>query len=247
MRASGSAAREILVTIPSAERIILALDVPDADAAEHLADRVGDRLAFVKIGLQLFTASGPEIVSRMQMRGLRTFVDLKLHDIPRTVASAVTSLENLGADFLTIHLCGGPVMVRAAVDASRSSHLLGVTVLTSIDSGQLHALGIAQEPAARVLSLAEMGVHSGVPGLVASPREVGRLRKVLGPSVTIVTPGVRPDGEAANDQKRTATPFQAVRDGADYLVVGRPISGSPCPKEAFDRILEEVSSARSAG
>jgi len=228
------------------DRVILALDVPDAESADRLVTQVGEKLQFVKIGLQLFIAEGPDIIRRMKGHGLRVFLDLKLHDIPNTVRSAVGSAARQGVDLLTIHLAGGPEMIKAAAEEA-SLHpqqplILGVTVLTSTDTATLKTLGIHQEPADRVSMLAKMAGDCGLSGVIASPQEIVRLRKENGSQLTIITPGVRPAGADIGDQKRIATPSQAIRDGANYLVIGRPISAAPDPAQAFDAIVEEISS-----
>lgn len=204
-------------------------------------DRLGERAVFYKVGLQLFTAAGPDAVRVVRGRGARVFLDLKLHDIPNTVAGAVRSAVELGADMCTIHLSGGPEMCAAAVEASGGkTSILGVTVLTSSDEAALHACGVGGGVHGQVLRLATLGQKAGVHGFVASARELDALREALGARPLLVIPGVRPAGGETGDQKRVATPGEAARRGATHLVIGRPISRAEDPAAAFDRIREEL-------
>lgn len=227
--------------------LILALDVPDEAEAIRLLQRLGGEVRWVKIGLQLFTRHGPGLVERVAALGYRVFLDLKLHDIPNTVASAVTSLASLPIDLLTIHTCGGPEMMRAAQaarDAGRPSMtILGVTVLTSMDTAALNEVGVPGEPADQVLRLGRLARASGIGGLVCSPLELPVLRRELGPDITLVTPGVRPSGAAADEQKRVLTPAEAARAGASFIVVGRPILKAADPAAAARAVLAELASA----
>ncbi|RME71377.1 MAG: orotidine-5'-phosphate decarboxylase [Verrucomicrobia bacterium] len=227
--------------------LILPLDVPDESRATELLDRVGSEVAWVKIGLQLFTRHGPGIVERIAARGYRIFLDLKLHDIPNTVASAIASLGHLPIDLLTLHASGGREMLRAAEamknEVRPSLTLLGVTVLTSTDAAGLAEIGIDASPETQVLRLAKLARAAGIGGLVCSPLEVGRLRETLGPDVTLVTPGIRPAGADADDQKRIMTPGAAARAGASFIVVGRPILRAPDPAAAARAIRAELTSA----
>lgn len=227
--------------------LILALDVPDEAEAIRLLQRLGGEVRWVKIGLQLFTRHGPALVERVAALGYRVFLDLKLHDIPNTVASAVTSLASLPIDLLTIHTCGGPEMMRAAQaarDAGRPSMtILGVTVLTSMDTAALNEVGVPGEPADQVLRLGRLACASGIGGLVCSPLELPVLRRELGPDITLVTPGVRPSGAAADEQKRVLTPAEAARAGASFIVVGRPILKAADPAAAARAVLAELASA----
>lgn len=232
------------MTSPAKEKIIAALDVPDTASALRLMDELAGEGTWVKIGLQLFVAEGPPIVRAAQERGFRIFLDLKIHDIPNTVESAVASAAALGVDMTTIHLGGSGAMIAAAVRAAGGTLVLGVTVLTSMDAGALAETGIAGSPADQVARLARLGVENGLKGAVCSPHEIRALREMFGAGLTIVTPGVRPAGSSAGDQKRVMTPAQALDAGADYLVIGRPISAAPSPKEAFLRIAEEMNAAR---
>jgi len=223
------------------ERIIIALDVPSANEAIALARDLSGEVAFFKIGLQLYTAAGPEIVRAIAATGARIFLDLKLHDIPNTVAKAVAAAGELQVAMLTIHLSGGARMIAAAVGtASPDLLLLGVTVLTSSDETTLHETGVSGGVADQTLRLGQLGAGAGIRGLVASPHEVVRLRQSLPGEMRIVTPGVRPTWAAADDQKRFTTPREALDNGADYLVIGRPVTAHPRPPEAVRRIIGEL-------
>jgi orotidine-5'-phosphate decarboxylase len=224
--------------------IIVALDEPSLDEARKLMDRLAGRARFYKVGLQLFIAEGAAAIEAAQARGARVFLDLKLHDIPNTVASAVRSARDLGVDLCTIHLGGGPEMCAAAVEeAGDTMTILGVTVLTSSNQATLEACGVHGSVGEQVVRLAKMGQAAGVRGFVASALELPLLRAELGPEPLLVIPGVRPAGADVGDQKRTATPAEVVRGGATHLVVGRPISRAADPGEAFARIAGEVNSA----
>jgi orotidine-5'-phosphate decarboxylase len=228
----------------SKAEIIVALDEPSLDEARRLMDRLAGRVKFYKVGLQLFTAAGPAAVEAVRQHGARVFLDLKLHDIPNTVASAVRSVRELGADLCTIHLGGGPEMCAAAVaEAGDQVTILGVTVLTSSNQSTLEACGVHGSVGEQVVRLAKMGHAAGVRGFVASALELPLLRSELGPAPLLVIPGVRPAGAEAGDQKRTATPAEAVRGGATHLVIGRPISRAESPAEAFDAIAREIAGA----
>lgn len=225
----------------AADKIIVALDVPTKSAALDLVKQLRDAISFFKVGLQLYTAEGPAVVREILAIGAKVFLDLKLHDIPNTVAGAVESAAELGVEMLTIHLSGGSEMVRAAVAARKGSmSILGVTVLTSANDETLRELGISDKIDNHVLRLAKLGVAAGVQGLVASPHEVKKLRAEFGDKIKIVTPGVRPSWSEAGDQKRFMTPRQAIDAGADYLVIGRPITAHKNPPEAVAKILAEI-------
>ena len=227
--------------------LIVALDVQSRLEAIDRISAIGDAVNFYKIGLELFTAEGPDIVRAVKDLGKKVFLDLKLHDIPRTVERAVRSAGKLGVDLLTIHSVGGNAMIRAAADAAAefgedAPKVLAVTVLTSLDETDLRDVGIVgRTPADQVRAAAFLAVASGANGLVCSPREVGMLSKALRAGTLFVTPGVRPAGAAVGDQKRVATPADAVRDGATHLVVGRPILAAPDPAAAANAILKEIS------
>lgn len=224
------------------KKIIVALDLPEEDAALKLIDDLGDAVRFYKIGLQLFTKCGPGFVRRMKAAGARVFLDLKFHDIPNTVRHAVRSACEIGVDMTTIHLSGGAKMIAAAVAGAGSDPalLLGVTVLTSSSRETLQEVGVHGAVEDEVLRLAKLGVENGLRGVVASPQEISLLRQVFGAGLTIVTPGVRPEWAAANDQQRTLTPAAAIAAGADYLVIGRPITANANPVEAARKIAEEI-------
>jgi orotidine-5'-phosphate decarboxylase len=226
----------------TADKIIVALDVPTKDAALELVQKLKPEISFYKIGLQLYTTAGPTIVREVLATGANVFLDLKLHDIPNTVARAVESAGHLGVDMLTIHLSGGLEMVRAAASARKGDMLiLGVTVLTSANEETLREVGISDKIDSQVLRLARLGRAAGVQGLVASPHEIKKLRAEFGDKIKIVTPGVRPSWAEAGDQKRFMTPREAIDAGADYLVIGRPITAHANPREAVSKILDELS------
>jgi orotidine-5'-phosphate decarboxylase len=234
-------------TAEARKRLIVALDVPNADAAVKLVDRLENTCQWFKVGLELFIAAGPAVIAPLVARGHSVFLDLKLHDIPNTVAAAVRSATALGVHMMTLHAAGGPAMLaaaRAALDGvANPPQLLAVTVLTSMDQAQVNAVGLDRSPAEQVALLARVGLEAGIHGFVCSPREVADLRALTGPKGVLVTPGIRPAGAAVGDQKRIATPVEALRQGASYLVVGRPITQAPNPAEAAEAILKEMSEA----
>jgi orotidine-5'-phosphate decarboxylase len=233
--------------VPVAEQLIVALDFPDARAALSLVDRLEGATRWFKIGLELYIAEGNALVAELERRGYSIFLDLKLHDIPNTVASAVRAASRLGVNLLTIHAAGGADMLQAAVAAARgierSPALLAVTVLTSIDRGQLEATGVPGSLSQQVERLAKLALSCGVQGLVCSPHEVAGLRREIGNKPLLVVPGIRPAGSAAGDQRRVATPASAVAAGASYLVVGRPITQAEDPGAAARAILAEMQTA----
>jgi|ERR1700730_1716211 len=225
----------------SADQIIVALDVPSKGDALRLVEQLRGQISFFKIGLQLYTAEGPEIVRAIVASGAKVFLDLKLHDIPNTVARAVESAASLGVQLLTIHLSGGSEMIRAAVSARKGKmSILGVTVLTSATQETLNEVGIAEKMDEQILRLGHLGVSAGIDGLVASPFEATFLRAEFGDKIKIVAPGIRPRGSEAGDQKRFMTPREALKAGADYLVIGRPITKDANPTEAARKILDEL-------
>ncbi|PYK64801.1 MAG: orotidine-5'-phosphate decarboxylase [Verrucomicrobia bacterium] len=225
----------------AADKIIVALDVPTKREALDLAEKLGEQIAFFKIGLQLYTAEGPEIVRAVSATGSKVWLDLKVHDIPNTVARAVESAGRVGVQMLTIHLSGGSEMVRAATAARVNNMLLlGVTVLTSATEKTLREIGIQDKVDDQVLRLAKLGVEAGIDGVVASPHEIKSLRREFGDKIKIVVPGIRPSWSEAGDQKRTMTPREALEAGADYLVIGRPIIAHPDPNEAAAKILQDL-------
>ena len=228
-------------------RLIVALDVPSAQAALELVDRLEGTCHWFKVGLELFVAAGPAVLEPLVARGHSIFLDLKFHDIPNTVAGAVRSAARLGARLLTVHALGGPAMLaaaRAALDGvANAPELLAVTMLTSMDAAQVSAVGLAKTPADEVELLARMGLQAGMRGFVCSPEEVGKLRALTGPDGVLVIPGIRPAGAETGDQKRVATPADALRNGASYLVVGRPIAQAANPATAAAAILKEMAAA----
>ena len=225
-----------------ADKIIVALDVPTEKEAVNLVSLLRTHVSRFKVGLQLYTAAGPNVVREILRTGANVFLDLKLHDIPNTVRSAVASAVDLGADMMTIHLSGGEAMIQAAVDAAQHrTTILGVTVLTSQTDETLSSIGVRESVEAQVVRLANLGVKCGVGGLVASSREAAVLRRQIPAEIRIVTPGIRPGRAPAGDQKRVTTPREALEAGADYLVVGRPIIADPDPAAAVQRILAELS------
>lgn len=229
------------------ERLIVALDMPNAAAASDLVDRLEGTCLCFKVGLELFVSEGPRVLDPIQARGHKIFLDLKLHDIPNTVAGAVRSASKLGVQMLTLHALGGPAMLSAARTAldgtANSPELLAVTMLTSMDAAQASAIGLPREPAAQVELLTRMGLDAGIRGFVCSPQEVEAVRRLTGPKGILVVPGIRPAGAETGDQKRVATPAAALRGGASYLVVGRPITQAADPARAAEAILREMAEA----
>lgn len=228
--------------VQPAERLILALDVPQLAEMERLLDQVGDLASTVKIGLELFTAAGPAAVDAARRRGAAVFLDLKYHDIPATVERAVLAAGRLGVEFLTVHVAGGREMLRRAVGAAGGAvHLLGVTVLTSWDGASLAAqVGLRRSLSDQVLFWAELGRECGLAGVVASPQEVAAVKGRCGADFLVVTPGIRPAWAARDDQRRVASPRAALEAGSDYLVVGRPVTQAADPREALRRTLAEM-------
>jgi orotidine-5'-phosphate decarboxylase len=226
--------------------LIVALDVDNRREAEDKIKLIGDSVGFYKIGLELFTAEGPDVVKAVKDLGKKVFLDLKFHDIPRTVERAVRSGGKLGVDLMTIHSVGGKAMIKAAADAAAEfgeagPRILAVTVLTSLDQADLEDVGISgRTPADQVAAMARFAVENGAHGLVCSPKEVGQLSRSLKEGTLFITPGVRPAGAAVGDQKRVATPAAAVRDGATHLVVGRPVLAAADPAAAAAAIRAEM-------
>jgi orotidine-5'-phosphate decarboxylase len=227
------------------DRLIVALDVPRADAARALVDRLAGRVGLFKVGSQLFTAAGPEVVREIVARGEKVFLDLKYHDIPNTVAGAVASAARLGVSLVDVHGLGGGAMVEAAVGAlpAMGTRLLAITILTSHDEDTLDEIGVNGTLLDSVRRLALLAKEAGADGVVASPHEVGLIREACGSDFLIVTPGIRPAGSARGDQSRAATPGAALAAGADYIVVGRPITEAPDPAAAADAIVREMEGA----
>ena len=225
----------------AADKIIVALDVATKERALELVKQLRDQISFFKIGLQLYTASGPDIARAVLSTGAKVWLDLKLYDIPNTVARAVESASTLGVQMLTIHLSGGSEMIRAAT-ASRGDNmlLLGVTVLTSATEETLREIGITDKVEDQVLRLARLGVQSGINGLVASPHEIKTLRQEFADRIKIAVQGIRPSWAEPGDQKRFMTPREAIEAGADYIGIGRPITAHARPREAVAKILDEL-------
>ncbi|HXY60998.1 MAG TPA: orotidine-5'-phosphate decarboxylase [Chthoniobacterales bacterium] len=224
----------------ASDKIIVALDVPSEKEAMRLVSDLHADVAMFKVGLQLYTAAGAGIIGGISSLS-RIFLDLKLHDIPNTVGKAVESAEARGVEMLTIHLGGGSEMIRAATAAKGKISILGVTVLTSANEQTLRETGISERIDEHVLRLAKLGVENGIDGIVASPHEVNALRTEFGDRIKIIVPGIRPNWAEAGDQKRFTTPREAIEAGADYLVIGRPITAHKSPRDALAKILAEIS------
>lgn len=225
------------------ERLIVALDLPTIREAETMVDRLGDAVTFYKVGMQLQFAGGLQFAEKLARSGKRVFLDVKLLDIDNTIQGAVKNIARMGMRFVTIHAY--PQAMRAAVSARGSADLglLGVTVLTSMDDGDLIDAGYTGTVHDLVLARAADAKEAGMSGVIASPAEAAGIRKLLGRDFLIVTPGVRPAGEAAGDQKRVMTPGEAIRAGADHLVVGRPITGARDPRASAEAIVDEIRNA----
>lgn len=232
------------------ERLIVALDVSSAAAAQKIVAAVGESAFLYKVGKQLFTAEGPGIVRDLVASGRRVFLDLKFHDIPNTVAAAVTEAAKLKVSMLTVHASGGSRMLRAASDAAAASPakplILAVTVLTSLGDADVQEIGFSGRVVDNVLRLAGLARSSGCGGIVTSAKEASEVRRELGAGFAIVTPGVRPAGSEAGDQARVVTPAQAIAAGATHIVVGRPITAAANPASAARAIVEEMSGATAA-
>lgn len=230
--------------------ILVALDVESAAKAVELADALRGAVGGFKIGKQLFTAAGPAMVRELTSRGDRVFLDLKFHDIPNTVAGAVQSAVSTGAWMVNVHASGGSAMMRAAGESARKTAdklghprplVIAVTVLTSMDDSALKEIGVSRTMIDQVVHLAKLAQDSGLDGVVASPQEVAAIRKACGPDFQIVTPGIRPaDQQGKDDQARTLTPAEAISAGSSYLVIGRPITAAPNPREAAEKIAASL-------
>lgn len=229
------------------ERMIVALDVPTAAEARKLVAAVGEAASFYKVGKQLFTAEGPQVVRDLVGSGRKVFLDLKYHDIPNTVAEAVRSASRLGVSMLNVHASGGSKMLRAAAEAAAQSEtkpkVLAVTVLTSLSDEDLQEIGVSGRAMDQVLRLAQLARANGCLGVVASAREAKEIRREIGEGFLIVTPGVRPAGAALNDQARYVTPAEAIAAGATHIVVGRPIIAAADPAKAARMVVEEMENA----
>lgn len=229
------------------DRLIVALDFPSAADARQMVAKLGDAVSFYKVGLETFTVAGPALVQELVAQGKKVFLDLKLHEIPNSVAGGTRSAAALGASMVTVHAANGPEGLRAAAEVQRASPgltVLAVTVLTSLSATDLQRIGIHSTPEEQVLRLAKLAKDQGCGGVVASPEEAAKLRQLLGPEMAIVTPGIRPTGSDVGDQQRIATPAEAIRAGASHLVVGRPITRAADPKKAAEQILQEIESAK---
>ena len=228
----------------SSPEIILALDLEDRAQINQVLKSTGDRLNWVKVGLQSYLRDGTSLVEELADSGKKVFLDLKLHDIPNTMAKALESLAGLPVGMITLHACAGPEALYRCANFARETMpgitLLGVTVLTSTNQEGLEAIGVKSPVEEQVVRLASLAVDQGIGGIVCSPLELPRLRKALPSATTLVTPGIRPANADAGDQKRIMTPAQAKQAGANYLVIGRPILAAPDPEKALDSILEEL-------
>lgn len=231
------------------DRVIVALDVASRAEAERLCGILSGRVRMLKVGLQLFISEGPPIVADIRDAGFDVFLDLKLHDIPHQVGLACAEIVDIGAAMFTVHVAGGSQMLRAAVDATHGAargrevpapKIVGVTVLTSLDEANLRDLGVQRRLEDQVSGLTRLALDSGLDGVVASPREVARLRREFGPGFVVVAPGIRPLHSGGDDQKRTTSPAEALAAGASYLVVGRPVTAAPDPASALASLVEEL-------
>jgi orotidine-5'-phosphate decarboxylase len=228
--------------------IAVALDAPDLDTAARWAALVGPHVSTLKIGLELYLRYGPDAVASVRgASGVEIFLDLKLHDIPATMAGAARAVARLRPSLLTVHAAAGPAAIRAAAEAAPDVRIVAVTVLTSLDEADLGRLGLAGPVSSAVRRLAVLAVASGARGLVCSPHEVEAVRAEVGDETLLITPGVRPAGAATNDQARVATPEEALRSGADLLVIGRPITGAADPGAAAAAIAASLRRAEVAG
>ncbi len=228
------------------DRIFVALDTTDVDKAIRLADHLNGLVGGIKVGKEFFTANGPQAVARLSENGMPVFLDLKFHDIPNTVASAIRASAAVKPFMVNVHASGGAAMLKAAAEAAnemlgKKPLLIAVTVLTSLGDDDLHAMGVSGSAEEQVLRLARLTNSCGLDGVVCSAREVTALRNALGDDFKLVVPGIRPSWAAADDQKRIVTPSDAVKMGADYLVIGRPITSASDPVDAAKRIAEELS------
>ncbi|MHB1022986.1 MAG: orotidine-5'-phosphate decarboxylase [Acidobacteriaceae bacterium] len=239
---------EVAPLAAARDRLIVALDFPTENQALALVVKLEGTCTWFKVGLELYLAAGNSILEKLRAQGHSVFLDLKLHDIPNTVAAAVRTVSSVGASLLTVHSFGGPAMLSAAAEAAASipgaPQLLAVTVLTSMDDAQLKAIGVPSSAAVQALRLSQVAKAAGIHGLVCSAQELRLLRGELGSQALLVTPGIRPAGAATNDQKRIATPASAIAAGASMLVVGRPITQAADPAAAASSILAEIESAQ---
>ncbi len=251
-----------MVGMNTRDKLIVALDLPSGDAATRMAERLQGHVGMFKVGSELFTAEGPVPARYLVATGQKVFLDLKFHDIPNTVRAAAREAAELGVSMVNVHASGGRKMMEAALEGTRSAlphplegsagtvpwgdarpKVLAVTILTSLERQDLEELGISGTPVDAVIRLARLAQSAGLDGVVASPREISAIRQACGPGFLIVTPGIRPASAATNDQARIATPASAILAGADYLVVGRPITGAPDPVAAADAVVAEMDTA----
>jgi orotidine-5'-phosphate decarboxylase len=223
------------------ERLVVAVDFSSRDAIHSLLDELHGAAGVIKIGLQAFIANGPSIVTEIVDRGEKVFLDLKIHDIPNTAQHAVAEAAALGATMTTVHAQGGLAMMQAC--SHTAALVLGVTILTSLDEDELQRIGLTGTPLDNAVRLALLAASAGLPGVVASPHEVEAIRNACGAGFVIVTPGIRPAGSDAGDQRRVMTPRDAVARGADYIVVGRPITAAANARAAALQIVEEMENA----
>ncbi len=224
--------------------LIAALDVDSREEAFAIVEKIGPPVEWYKVGKQLFTRFGPELISGLKQRGKKVFLDLKYHDIPNTVAQAVRSAAAIGADMVNVHASGGPAMLKAAAQAAADNKicLIAVTVLTSFDQQELNAIGIQENPAQQVLRLARLTQQAGLAGVVCSAHEITLIKNACGNGFLTIVPGIRPAGTDAGDQKRVMTPAQAAAAGASFIVVGRPILAADNPAQAAQAIRQELAS-----
>ena len=226
------------------KRIIVALDYPSAEQALEFVQLLEPDSCRVKVGFELFVSGGPELVNTLVLRGYEIFLDLKLHDIPNTVAAACRSAATLGVWMLNVHASGGRAMLDAAAEAlsefNTPPKLIAVTVLTSLDDTDMAQLGINRRVQEQVLEMARLAESAGLDGIVCSARESAAMRPMLGKDFLLVTPGIRPQGAVSDDQKRTMTPLEAVNAGSNYLVIGRPITRAPEPMQVVERINNQI-------
>jgi orotidine-5'-phosphate decarboxylase len=224
--------------------LIVALDTHSHDTALSLADQLDPALCRVKVGKELFTYAGPAVVQALHQRGFEVFLDLKFHDIPNTTAHAVQAAADLGVWMVNVHASGGSTMMRTAAERLRqggyATHLIGVTVLTSMSAADLQEIGVSVSPAVQVARLAQLAFDSGLAGVVCSAQEAALLRAQLGNDFLLVTPGIRPAGSNADDQQRIVTPVDAMRSGVSHMVIGRPITQAPSPRQAVLDILATI-------
>jgi orotidine-5'-phosphate decarboxylase len=242
---SSSTSARARIGTQASDRLVFPLDVPTLADAEALVELLHQEVGVFKVGLELFTVAGPAALRAPHARGRRVFLDLKMHDIPATVERGVAAAARLGAAYLTVHASGGPEMLQAAARAAHGTQLtlLAVTMLTSADDHTLSAIGLVGPMTDAVSRLAQLAIDNGINGLVCSAAECPRLRRELGEDVILVTPGVRMEGDAVQDQKRVATPAGALAAGADLLVVGRPIRDAASPLMAAGRVVQEIARA----